>query len=252
MQKVREKILEETPVFDLVQKEFKDISFKPVGLNCHDWVMMIATDGTKHILVKQTRWGVENETIEFVCGTVEDNETSEHAALREFREETGIILDKEKVRCIGAFSPNPAYFNNKMTVYYCKVDDVEELFSEKGKQLLDADEDCNVIVGSSLDLTPSAMTYAALALLSQAGSRDIDGVALTGTYSLKDGTHVSYEYDSYYDKVRLSIGGKQIIDLGSDVSDALRKAGFDGDILVDLTEGFYKCLVDDYRAITGK
>ena len=128
MTKVSEKEILKTPVFTVVEKEFKETTFKPVGLNCPDWAMLIALDSnsSKTIVVKQTRWGKEAQTIEFPCGTCEPGESALSTAVREFKEETGIQVSAEDVIHLGDFNPNPAYFNNKMHVFVYKSKDLKK------------------------------------------------------------------------------------------------------------------------------
>jgi len=151
LDKVKEDKLVSTAVFDVVQKSFKDINFKPIGLNCKDWVMIIARD-TRDIdpvcvFVKQTRWGVEHSTIEFPCGTVDLNESPEEAAIREFREETGIDISQSSLNKLEVFNPNPAYFNNRMHIFEYVDKGLIKKFLEKKKQKLDKTEDCEVFIG---------------------------------------------------------------------------------------------------------
>lgn len=188
MKKITERSRLITPVFEVVEKEFEGTSFKPVGLNCNDWVMLIAADTNARenpvcVFVEQTRWGAEAKTIEFPCGTVEDsemkdlpdmsdaealNEVRKAAAIREFEEETGIDLGpyKDKVGCLGTFNPNPAYFNNIMSIFCVKVPDLLERFNNRSKQNLDENEDCKVFVDRVLnrywELSSHAMGVAAL------------------------------------------------------------------------------------------
>lgn len=147
MNKYDEKVLLSTPVFDVVKKSFDETQFQPIGLNCKDWVMIIAMDRSLDpyvITVIQTRWGVENETLEFPCGTVEEGEDPKYAAIREFREETGIVLPRNQLVQIISFNPNPAYFNNKMYVYLYIDDDIVERYLNRDKQNLDENEDCKI------------------------------------------------------------------------------------------------------------
>ena len=188
MEKTNEELLLETPVFNVVKKEFSHTDFKPVGLNCNDWVMLIAADGRARenpvcVFVEQSRWGVEAKTIEFPCGTVEDSEMKDlplegyddalkevrkRAAIREFEEETGIDLGeyKERIGLLGTFNPNPAYFNNNMTIFCVMVPDLIERFNNRKQQHLDEDEDCRVFIDRVMnhywDLTSHAMGIAAL------------------------------------------------------------------------------------------
>lgn len=188
LNKIKEDIKLETPVFTVVEKEFKDTDFKPVGLNCNDWCMLIAADASSRdnpvcVFVEQTRWGAEAKTIEFPCGTVEESEMKDlplvgyddalkevrkNAAIREFEEETGIDLGpyKGKVGLLGTFNPNPAYFNNSMSIFCVKVPDLLNRFKNRKSQALDKNEDCNVFVDRVMnrywDLSSHAMGIAAL------------------------------------------------------------------------------------------
>lgn len=188
MKKIKEDIKLKTPVFNVVEKVFGDTSFRPVGLNCNDWAMLIAADASSRenpvcVFVEQTRWGAEAKTIEFPCGTVEESEMNDlplegydeslkeirkNAAIREFEEETGIDLGpyKEKIGLLGTFNPNPAYFNNSMSIFCVKVPDLLNRFKNRKKQSLDENEDCSVFVDRVMnrywDLSSHAMGIAAL------------------------------------------------------------------------------------------
>ena len=173
MKKLKEEQLLHTPVFTVVRKEFEDVNFSPVGLNCNDWVMVIVVDKNfKTLVVKQTRWGLEDKTIEFPCGTVEANEPPVTAAIRELMEETGIErVDTTALREIACFNPNPAYFNNKMHIYRYDIDKMPEKF---GEQKLDEHEDCEPFVvnlGPSLykQLSTHAMGLAAIGAITMSG-----------------------------------------------------------------------------------
>lgn len=167
MTKTKEKILLSTPVFDVVEKLFKETKFKPVGINCKDWALIILHDDSSYLLVRQTRWGSESTTVEFPCGTVEKGETALEAAVRECREETGINVSERDVINVGMFSPNPAYFSNMMHVYSCRVPNIKAQFNMHAKLKLDKNEDCRPYIGPLKDLTPTAVTYAALELFNR-------------------------------------------------------------------------------------
>lgn len=156
MKKINETLKMHTPVFDVVEKEFDSAKFKPVGLNCNDWVMVAIKDSKTNdfIFVRQTRWGLEDKTLEFPCGTVDDDEVKKHgrknarmlAALREVEEETGIEVSGQNVEELATFNPNPAYFNNTMSIFFVEVDNLREVFAKRGDQNLDENEDCVVYV----------------------------------------------------------------------------------------------------------
>ena len=156
MQKISEELLVSTPVFNVVKKEFEGVGFKPVGLNCNDWVMAIVIDEFGNsIFVKQTRWGLEDETIEFPCGTVEPGEDPKVAAQRELLEETGIDLPLESFQEIADFNPNPAYFNNHMHIYAIYLEGNKttlDLLNSAKSLKLDENEDCKPFVSKVSNL----------------------------------------------------------------------------------------------------
>lgn len=164
--KLSEEILVKTPVFNVVSKKFENQFFSPVGLNCNDWVMICVKDtkNDRWLLVEQTRWGIEGKTIEFPCGTVESSEVERYgrsfarfvAAERELKEETGLKLsDGVHLLELATFNPNPAYFNNTMTIFYVEVPDLESKVSFDVSGLtLDKDEDCKPFLTSSGDYDP--------------------------------------------------------------------------------------------------
>lgn len=170
MKKINERELLKTPVFTVVEKEFEGVGFKPVGLNCNDWVQICAIDKLGNtVIVKQSRWGGESETTEFPCGTVEEKENPRTAAAREFAEETGIKINEADLSLFISFNPNPAYFNNKMHTYILQVDDLEKLWENRGKQHLDENEDCKAKVVKLKDvrddLSLQAIGYIGLSIL---------------------------------------------------------------------------------------
>lgn len=180
MKKIKEEEIFKSPVFNLVRKTFEDIPFKPYGLNCADWVMVLITDkpsdgcSTKAVFVDQTRWGLEDKTTEFPCGTVDKYEVEVYgredarlkAAIREVKEETGLDIQNDNIKKLVSFNPNPAYFNNTMTIFSVVVPDLEKVFAERSKQELDEFEDCVPYIADIADkkeeLSKHAMGIAAL------------------------------------------------------------------------------------------
>ena len=174
MKKTNETVLLKTPIFTVVKKEFEGTDFKPVGLNCPEWVMVIVLDkNRKTLVVQQTRWGKEDKTIEWPCGTVEEGEMPEVAALRELTEETGFKEANfnllEKIAC---FNPNPAHNNNHMHIYLYRINEMPKEFGELN---LDENEDCvpsvvNIDDPTLLDsLSLNAMSLSAIGALYRHG-----------------------------------------------------------------------------------
>lgn len=185
MNKKSQSVICKTPIFDISQKEFEEVSFKPVGIEAPNWVTLIAHTVNPSfkdmdvVMVKQTRWGIEDFTNEFPCGTMESSDyentsdeiaAAKFAAIREFEEETGIIIpDVDNVNFLGSFNPNPAMFSNTMSVFEWTCPDLDEAFSKREKQNLDENEDCIVYLSSIKDsftsLCSNAIMCSALFLL---------------------------------------------------------------------------------------
>lgn len=157
------KVLLETPIFTVVEKTIENSDFHPLSIECPDWVLVYAYDGENMLLVRQTRWGIEKETVEFPCGTVEKGEKPVDAAKRELLEETGIDAELEYA---GGFNPNPATYSNTMHVFRAFAPDLEEKFKYHKELHLDKDEDCKPFVAHKhYRMTDSAVTLAAKQIL---------------------------------------------------------------------------------------
>jgi 8-oxo-dGTP pyrophosphatase MutT (NUDIX family) len=81
-------------------------------LESPDWVNVVAlTPEEKVVVVRQHRFGTGQTTTEIPAGIVEPGETSQQAAIRELREETGYTSDEWTY--LGFVEPNPAFLDNK-------------------------------------------------------------------------------------------------------------------------------------------
>lgn len=136
-----------TPVVDVIitprklpnsDEEREYISFKS-----RDWVCAVVFNeyNKKIICVKQFRNGIKDDIIEFPGGIVDEGETSLDAIIREVREEIGVEKN-DIVEIIQLYScnPNPAFFDNRATAYFIKVN------SQKlSEQELDDDEEIEIL-----------------------------------------------------------------------------------------------------------
>ena len=135
----KDRLLQHTPIFDLVESHIKDLGFNPVKVVSNDWVTVLAKRGDKFITVRQLRYGLMKEFIEFPCGTTERGEPASLAAPRELAEETGINLglSYSDMIYLGKVPTNPAFMTNFMHYFFVDLDEVEHTV---GKQWLDEHE----------------------------------------------------------------------------------------------------------------
>ena len=120
---VAESVQYTTPIFNLVKKTVYGLDFRPVGINSKDWVSIVVEYNGKFLLVKQLRYGLMKDQIEFPCGMIENGEEPLVAAKRELQEETGIeLLDDSQIKYYGKYAANPAFMNNYMHYYYVNLD----------------------------------------------------------------------------------------------------------------------------------
>jgi len=81
---------------------------------------MVAEDADgKIIMIRQYRPGAEGEILELPAGGINPGEDPKAAAIRELREETGMLCDDAKPLMV--IQPSPAYNNEKVHIYFCNV-----------------------------------------------------------------------------------------------------------------------------------
>ncbi len=98
--------------FDWVENPRTARSLKAIVLEAADWVNVVAvTRERKIVVVQQYRFGTGKTTTEIPAGIVEAGETSQQAAMRELKEETGYTSTDWKY--LGWVEPNPAFLNNR-------------------------------------------------------------------------------------------------------------------------------------------
>lgn len=122
--KVRQDIVE------LPDKERKEWTY----WDSRDSAMVIGmTREKKLIMIRQYRYLVKSEVIEFPSGSLKKDEVAEKAAEREFREETGYEI-KSPLSKLGEFYETYGQLNRKIHLFFAKN-------AVKVKQNFAADED---------------------------------------------------------------------------------------------------------------
>jgi 8-oxo-dGTP pyrophosphatase MutT (NUDIX family) len=82
-----------------------------------DWAQILPiTAGDEAVLVRQYRHGAQRVTLEMPGGLIDPGEDPATAALRECLEETGYRV--RTAEPLGAVSPNPALFTNRLYTFY--------------------------------------------------------------------------------------------------------------------------------------
>jgi len=122
-------------------------------------VAIVAIDGDELVLVRQSRLGAPERTLELPSGKLEPDESPEEAVVRELAEECGLAARDR--REIGRFWAVPAYSTELVHVW-----EAGGLSSAAGAGL-DADEDVEVerlAAGEALEALSDAVSIAALAL----------------------------------------------------------------------------------------
>lgn len=151
----------DTPIFSVMRAQCDIKEFSPIQVKAPDWVTMIAKHGDNFVLVKQHRWGIDKDCIEFVTGQVDEGEHPLKAACRELREETGWIISPNAVEYLGSVYTNPAFMTNQMHYYFVDLD----LHGEKGGQSLGRHEKIEVIEGDLPVMNMPALMLAGVHLL---------------------------------------------------------------------------------------
>lgn len=108
-----------TPIFKITSSKPYEDSYKFYRMECPEWVNVIAITSGEIILVKQHRYGIDEETFELPAGAVEDKDANPlEAARRELLEETG--YGNGQWISLGWVHPNPAIQNNRCHIFLVK------------------------------------------------------------------------------------------------------------------------------------
>lgn len=98
-----------------------------------DSVAVLAKEQDRFIFLKQYRKTINDITLEIPGGAIDENETPEHAALRELQEETGFTA--AKILLLGDFYPTIGISNERCHLYYVECRDCEKIKLEPLEQI---------------------------------------------------------------------------------------------------------------------
>ena len=89
------------------------------------YVLVIGESLKGLVLVREYRPGSGKDHLSFPAGFIDDGETAEQAAVREFKEETG--FHAAKARILGTFHAQAAWLKAMCTVVYVEASDRPEV-----------------------------------------------------------------------------------------------------------------------------
>lgn len=130
----------------------------------NDAVMILAINKQrKIIMVKQYRYFAGDEAIEFPAGLVNDNETIEDAAKREFEEETGFKCNS--LLKLGSFYESFGQLKRKVHIFFARdliksnqnLDTGKDGYEDIEVKLVDFNEAVNLALQNKIIVTASAL-----------------------------------------------------------------------------------------------
>jgi ADP-ribose pyrophosphatase len=142
--KLGREVLSKHKVFSVVADRLRR---EDDGLECEihlfetgEWCNVVALTEDEHfVLVRQWRFGIEGESLEFPGGVVDPGESPLEAAARELGEETGYVA--RSIESLGFVRANPAMQATRHHMFVATG-----CTPRAGGQSLDALEDCRVEV----------------------------------------------------------------------------------------------------------
>ena len=98
-------------------KDYMSISPKSSDENQITGVITLPVDNEKYGLVKIYRPPIQDFSWELPGGFIEPNETPAKSAIRELKEETGLICEEEHLIHLGTFFPCPGLLSGKLCLF---------------------------------------------------------------------------------------------------------------------------------------
>jgi len=130
----------------------------------NDSVMILAMNKQRKLfMIKQYRYFADDEAIEFPAGLVNNNETIEDAAKREFEEETGFKCNS--LIKLGSFYESFGQLKRKVHIFFVRnlikskqnLDTGEDGYEDIEVKLVDFNEAVNLAIENKIIVTASAL-----------------------------------------------------------------------------------------------
>ena len=133
---VKENIVFEGRILTVTHDDVLDGAGNPCKRECikHPGgaCVLYVHDG-KVALVRQYRYVYGEEMLELPAGKLEKGEDPKFAALRELREETGVVAKSEDAELLYVLYPTPGYTNEKIYIYHVKQGELQESQPDEGE-----------------------------------------------------------------------------------------------------------------------
>lgn len=124
----------------IIEKKGETLEREQIDIGKVAAALVFDTSKQKYILVKQYRYGAEQELVEIVAGLVENKKDNPEKTIRkEISEETGYAVDR--LESIKAFYPSPGASTEEVFLYYAEVSQKES----EGGGLDEEHEDIEVL-----------------------------------------------------------------------------------------------------------
>lgn len=119
--KIDKKVIYESPIFQIehlsVELDNGTTAWRDI-VRHNGGVCVVAIEGDFVYMVEQFRIAVGRQTLELPAGKLEKTDTPEGGAIRELREETGLVA--EELIALGTCLPSPGYTSEVLYLYLAR------------------------------------------------------------------------------------------------------------------------------------
>lgn len=101
---------------------------------------VVFTSSYEFLLINQFQYPIQDYDWNIPGGGIDANEQYEDAAVREIREETGIIVNKNNLKKIGTFFPLSSANTETVTLFYIQIPEKTEIVNHDNEEVFGAIE----------------------------------------------------------------------------------------------------------------